>query len=346
MLHIYRSAGRNGFREFTALAVDICDVAIPGGKDAFHAQSRAAHLGSALLTEIKSCSLHYERTTRHIARSAFDHLLIHLNLVGDAHVRSGRQAAVFRAGDIGIMDTTRPSQLAMCAPGLHVRSLSLLLPRSLLAPLLPSPGHGHCTVLRCDSVTTRLLGDHMVSLLHRTEAASAMDHAVALQGIVGLLAHGLGSTERIQPLRSAMRQAALASLQRYVEQHLDSPGLSADTICRYSGWSRATVYRLFESEGGLVAYVRQRRLQRALLELVFGRSRRRVLDIALQSQFSSEATFNRAFRRTFGIPPGEARTLARHSMTEPRTASPAMAVEGPEAPLRWIRQLGRPATAI
>jgi AraC-like DNA-binding protein len=342
MFNVYRSCGRDGFREFAELVGDVCDVAIPEGKDTFQAQSRVVNLGAALLTEMRSSSLHYERTTRHVARSAFDHFQLHLNLVGNCHVRSGRQTAVFRPGDIGVMDTARSSQHAMLAPhGLHARSVSIFLPRSLLAPLLPSPGHGHCTVLSGDSVVGRLLGDHLVSLLHRTEPASSMDHAVALQGIVGLLARGLGSTERIQPMRSAMREAALTSLQRYVEEHLDSSGLSADTICKHSGWSRATVYRLFESEGGLVAYVQQQRLQRALMELIFGRSRRRVLDIALQSQFSSEATFNRAFRRTFGIPPGEARTLARHSMIEPLPGNPAAAANDPETPVRWIRQLGR-----
>ena len=346
MLNVYRSAGRGGFREFAQAMVDVCDVAVLATKDTFQARSRVVNLGAALLTEMESCSLHYERTTRHVARSAFDHFQVHLNLVGDSHVRSERQTAVFRAGDIGIMDTTRSSQHAVLAPhGLHARSLSLFLPRSLLAPLLPSPGHGHCTVLRGDSVMGRLLSDHMVALLHWTEPASSMDHAVALQGIVGLLARGLGSTESVQPLRSPMRQAALASLQRYVEEHLDSSGLSADAICRYSGWSRATVYRLFESEGGLVAYVQRRRLQRAFMELVGARSRRRVLDIALESQFSSEATFNRAFRRTFGIPPGEARTLARRSMIEPLNAGAAVGVDDPETPVRWIRQLASYAAA-
>jgi AraC-like DNA-binding protein len=109
------------------------------------------------------------------------------------------------------------------------------------------------------------------------------------------------------------RQLTLASLKGYVERHLTSPDLCAATICTQSGWSRATVYRLFKGEGGLLSYVQRRRLQRAFQELAAFGEHRRILDIALECQFASEATFNRAFRRTFGLPPGAARSLLQQA---------------------------------
>ncbi|MGH8288064.1 MAG: helix-turn-helix domain-containing protein [Steroidobacteraceae bacterium] len=106
----------------------------------------------------------------------------------------------------------------------------------------------------------------------------------------------------------------LDSLKRLVEQHLDSPALSAEFVCARSGWSRATVYRLFEAEGGLARYIRKRHLLRAFRDLTSGPpSRLRIVDLALAHQFGSEASFNRAFRRAFGIPPGRARHLAAGS---------------------------------
>jgi len=105
--------------------------------------------------------------------------------------------------------------------------------------------------------------------------------------------------------------AALESLKRLVEQHLDSPVLSTEFVCARSGWSRATVYRLFEAEGGLARYIRKRHLLRAFGELTSGQPPHlRIVDLALAHQFASEASFNRAFRRAFGIPPGKARDLA------------------------------------
>jgi AraC-like DNA-binding protein len=116
------------------------------------------------------------------------------------------------------------------------------------------------------------------------------------------------------PAREHPQSAALESLKRLVEQHLDSPVLSAGFVCARSGWSRATVYRLFEAEGGLARYIRKRHLLHAFRELTCGQAHRaRILDLALAHQFASEATFNRAFRRAFGVPPGRMRDLAASS---------------------------------
>jgi AraC-like DNA-binding protein len=111
-----------------------------------------------------------------------------------------------------------------------------------------------------------------------------------------------------------LRGAALESLKGLVEQHLDSPTLSAEFVCARSGWSRATVYRLFEAEGGLARYIRKRHLLCAFRELTSEQPPHlRIVDLALAHQFASEASFNRAFRRAFGIPPGKARDLATGS---------------------------------
>jgi AraC-like DNA-binding protein len=111
--------------------------------------------------------------------------------------------------------------------------------------------------------------------------------------------------------REAARRARLDSLKRFIERHIDSPALSAELICARSGWSRATVYRLFQAEGGLARYIRRRRLQWAFRQLMrSGPPRPRVLDLAVECQFASEATFCRAFHRLFGVPPGEVRARA------------------------------------
>ncbi|MGH8294209.1 MAG: helix-turn-helix domain-containing protein [Steroidobacteraceae bacterium] len=101
-----------------------------------------------------------------------------------------------------------------------------------------------------------------------------------------------------------------------MEQYLDSPTLSGEFICARSGWSRATVYRLFESGGGLVRYIRTGHLLHASRELTSGLPPHlRIVGLALAHQFAGEASFNRAFRRACGIPPGRARHFAAGSPT-------------------------------
>jgi len=123
--------------------------------------------------------------------------------------------------------------------------------------------------------------------------------------------------------------------------HLDSPRLSAAAIARCFGWSRATLYRLFEPDGGLMKYIQRRRLQRAYAALVSpAHAHRRILDIALDCHFASDATFNRAFRRTYGVPPGELRDLSRAPQANRERHAPT--TEGGALAVHWIQRLAHP----
>ena len=162
-----------------------------------------------------------------------------------------------------------------------------------------------------------------------------------MQEMTGVLARIFSGGRDVPPLaRAELRRTALDSLKRLVECRLDSPELSVQFICARSGWSRATVYRLFESEGGLARYIRTRRLLRALRELVsVQQARQRIIDLAVAHQFSSEATFNRAFRRAFGIPPGKARDLAASSRSD-RPLAPQPRRTDRANSIRWIKLAG------
>ncbi|MGT2493518.1 hypothetical protein ACU4GD_31100 [Cupriavidus basilensis] len=52
-------------------------------------------------------------------------------------------------------------------------------------------------------------------------------------------------------------------MRRHVEANLHDPDLSPDSVLASLHLSRASVYRLFEHEGGLAAYIRSRRLRMA-----------------------------------------------------------------------------------
>jgi AraC-like DNA-binding protein len=56
-------------------------------------------------------------------------------------------------------------------------------------------------------------------------------------------------------------------------------------------------------------YVSQQRLETAMVLLAAGK--RSLSDIALSGQFSSQASFNRAFRRATGVTPGKYRRARR-----------------------------------
>ncbi len=113
----------------------------------------------------------------------------------------------------------------------------------------------------------------------------------------------------VHPLRGDVRRQFRAALRaqicEHIEQNLGDPNLATSTLLHAFGVSRATLYRMFEDEGGVRRYMMERRAIRAVLDLAAAPQQRgqgrRVSD---RWGFSTQPNFNRAIRRHFGVTPG------------------------------------------
>jgi AraC-like DNA-binding protein len=108
------------------------------------------------------------------------------------------------------------------------------------------------------------------------------------------------------------RRSDLAVVKGFIDQSLALESLDATLIGRQFCMSRSSVYRLFESEGGLANYIRRCRLMQAFSLLVSPpvQGRRRILDVAVECGFSSDMVFTRAFRKMFSLTPSAVRSMA------------------------------------
>lgn len=94
-------------------------------------------------------------------------------------------------------------------------------------------------------------------------------------------------------------------IRKYIETHLEDPKLAPLQICQLFNMSRATLYRMFELDGGVRRFIQDRRLLSAIWDLAASGTRRgRMSRVAERWGFSSDANFNRAARAAFGMPPG------------------------------------------
>jgi len=94
-------------------------------------------------------------------------------------------------------------------------------------------------------------------------------------------------------------------VRKYIETHLEDPNLGPLQICHLFNMSRATLYRMFEADGGVRRFIQDRRLFSAIWDLATGGIRRgRLSRVAEKWGFSSDANFNRAAKAAFGMPPG------------------------------------------
>ncbi len=99
---------------------------------------------------------------------------------------------------------------------------------------------------------------------------------------------------------------ALENIVSYIERHLDQPFL-LEELTTVSGFSRCHFSKLFHAFSGytLTEYVRGRRLSEAAKRLE--NSNEKIIDIALDYQFSSQESFTRSFSKYFGVSPAKYR---------------------------------------
>ncbi len=126
-----------------------------------------------------------------------------------------------------------------------------------------------------------------------------------------LVVAGLQSARR--QAAGAAAQAGLASLTdmtNFIEAQLGRADLGPDDLVEAFSLSRATLYRLFEPLGGVSAFILDRRLNRALQAITAPHAAPlRLKQLAHDLGFAHPTSFTRAFKKRFGMPPHEVRTL-------------------------------------
>ncbi len=127
----------------------------------------------------------------------------------------------------------------------------------------------------------------------------------ALDCLIASVRYALGTDDRDGDIRRQAREAMSDLIREYVERNLDDADLSPTRILKTFGVSRATLFRMFESEGGVRRFINKRRLYRAVLDIARSAGARGCISQAADRWgFSSHANFNRAIQEQFGVSPG------------------------------------------
>lgn len=169
------------------------------------------------------------------------------------------------------------------------------------------------TSLELDSPKGRLLAAAHTELVATQADGSAEDAALIAQTFVGLVRQlMLGPEPGNAPADDHELPLALL-LQDYVATNLHRPDLDVDTLTSMFGISRATLYRHFESEGGVARYIRNRRLDRCFFELAGAKVERgQAAATARRWHFTDATHFNRLFRARFGTSPSACLSTRTH----------------------------------
>jgi AraC-like DNA-binding protein len=331
---------QDALMRFSALIADLGDVAVLGEIEHFKVISSSLHLGGGVLLDTRCTALRYDRTSDHVARGV-DHFQAALYFAGGVEFFAADRVFLQRTGDVCLIDMGQPNEarLMTAADGIS-HGMSIPLPRMLVAPYLPAvDAIPPIAIVARETAFGRLLADYMFRFKQTAAELTQAENPAALQALGQLLAAGVANRSETDAIASLSQEAQRARIKRHIEDNLGQASLGVDTLCDRFELSRAGLYRLFAPTSP-AGYIQERRLHRAYAMLISPAFRAwRIIDIAVECRFSSDATFIRAFRRQFGITPGDVRELADRRVSGAPPGKTAPLAEPDAESARWLKEL-------
>ncbi len=235
-----------------------------------------------------------------------------LLLEGEAVITCGRRETPLRAGDFYCDDGSRPHEIRT-GP---IRAVGAVIPEALL-PLPPDGADrvlGHRIPGR--DLMAPLLARFLTQVMEHTGSYRPADGprlGTVLSSLVAALLARAAEPDPCPPL--APRAPLTPRIMAFIQQRLDDPELTPQSIAAAHGISLSYLHRLFEDESETVAaFIRRRRLERARFDLADpAQADTPVHTVAARWGFARATDFARAFRAAYGIAPGDFRKHSRGS---------------------------------
>ncbi|NKJ51048.1 AraC family transcriptional regulator [Burkholderia sp. SG-MS1] len=266
-------------------------------------------VGGMVLTDCRTDSMRLERSVARVSTDTRRDYVFQLFLEGEVGQVTGMRKKRSDPGSVqGIVafDLNQPFR----AERPESRLLSLFVPAALVDEGLRDGAGIHGRIVQKESPLAGVVLDHLAALardIPSLDPAAAID---ALQAGAQLLLAAFRKAANLSGTdRAALQAALMGRVRRHVEANLHQPDLTPTSVVEALQLKRATIYRWFEHEGGLGAYIRHRRLREAADELVRF-PHRHVVEIAYGLGFNSASDFTRAFRRAFDMSPQDMRVRA------------------------------------
>ncbi|HIV69951.1 MAG TPA: helix-turn-helix domain-containing protein [Candidatus Aquabacterium excrementipullorum] len=272
----------------------------------FFARAAVTFLPDVLLSRAVNAAARFDRTRRTIARSGIDDVLVLVYLSGSFTFEVNGTSRPVDANHIAFFDLNLPFSIE----SQHVDNISLAVSRRRLAELMPTLDGIHGAVLS-QGATLALLLAHLHACNEAAQRISTEESpaisAVTLQLVAGAL---LSAKRQVAGLPARAGMASLADMTNLIEDLLGRADLGPDLLMAAFNISRASLYRAFEPVGGVAAFILERRLNRALHAITAPHPTHvRLKQLAHDLGFAHPTSFTRAFKKRFGIPPHEVRSL-------------------------------------
>jgi AraC-like DNA-binding protein len=188
----------------------------------------------------------------------------------------------------------------------ETRRMSLRFSRELLPLRTAEITDGCARSMDPAAPAMQMLSAYLDRLFESADDLTAPQRLDAGRAAIELLAMALRDVTSSVPRAEGPDEVLLDVMRRHVREHLADPHLRVEELARRHHVSVSYAYALFEGIGSTPgAYLREERLLAAQAMLSDRRHHwMRISDVAAAVGFLDLRTFERAFRRQYGMTPG------------------------------------------
>ncbi len=251
---------------------------------------------------------------RDVINADHDHLFLFLLTSGRSRITLGSGLEVdATAGTLALHASPQSCEASMT----KLSAISVFLPARLFA--------GNAEKLRTRSAVTlnnavgKLLGDYLLlvrgSLPQMTSRAA---NGVASSVSQLLLAACLGNQDSLHEAAQVIDIATKARIRQFIDARLCDRTLSPQLIMENFGLSRATLYRMFQADGGVKSYITGRRLAACLRMMKRSQVLPSIKQLSSCLGFFDGADLGRSFKRHYGFPLQDIRRALRENRDMPQ----------------------------
>ena len=287
--------------DFTTTMSDLKSVAPV--TEGFRGRVTSYHLDRLLLTNFELSPMSFTFTKEIVRKSNFDHWCLSIATKGSALSQSDTGSFRATPGKLVLHSYAKPFVGAMD----EISYAGLFFSRDDfwdIADALDQNEHQEVT-----GPMSSIVGDFILSLNNRIGSLTRTE-SIAVSEAFGHLVRAMvrQTPDALEEAKAPIAAAQFDRARRFIANNLKSPNLSPEMICAGLGISRRQLYYLFGRHGGVVNFIRNRRLAACYNALTRGDEKKLVSSVAYEFGFTNSSTFCRQFQSRYGFSPTEARS--------------------------------------